>query len=733
MITFCPNVNQHAIRSNHNLFVNIIPYQLRYKFLFLLVFVFCLFNTSVQVKAAPGDLDTSFGNGGKVITDLGAGDLSRTILVQPDGKILALGQKSQNVEITFITLTRYNSNGSLDTTFGSNGTTSLHVGFSTFPSGMILQPDGKIVVAYTVQHSLFLLSMRDFGVARFESNGSFDSSFGSGGTVLTDFAGEEDLPRSVALQPDGKIVVVGGVKISNVSKFGMARYNTNGSMDTSFDSDGLATPDTGSGGFLTKIVVQPDGKILVGGRAGSTNADFMLARYNADGSPDNTFGTNGRVNTDFAGLEDMALDLRLLANGKIIACGYATTNLAQDLALARYNSDGTLDTSFGTNGKVTTDFFGGNDNAASMAIQSNGKIILAGVATNNGNQDFAIARYNSNGSLDPSFSQDGKQTTAFLDTESASSVALQPDGKIVALGYTWSSAIGDNLALARYFAAPSVICDFDGDAKTDVSVFRPNGGIWYSLNSSNNSFNGRPWGGATDKLTPADFDGDGKTDLGVFHPENGNWLIINSNNNSVRVEQFGVSEDIPRPADYDGDTKADIAVFRPSTGTWYIQRSTQGFMAVNFGAQNDIPLVGDYDGDGKADIGIYRPTGGSGNAEWWLLRSTAGLFAAPFGSATDKPVPGDYTGDRKTDVAFFRPSTGEWFVLRSEDLSYYAAPFGASEDIPVPGDYDADGIMDWAVWRPSNGVWYLQGSTAGFQVIQFGANGDKPLPDVYNH
>jgi hypothetical protein len=123
--------------------------------------------------------------------------------------------------------------------------------------------------------------------------------------------------------------------------------------------------------------------------------------------------------------------------------------------------------------------------------------------------------------------------------------------------------------------------------------------------------------------------------------------------------------------------------------------------------------------------------GGSGGGEWWINRSTAGLFATPFGGATDKPVQGDYTGDGKTDVAFFRPSTNEWYVLRSENLTFYAAPFGAAGDITVPGDYDGDGKNDLAVFRPSSVTWFVSKSTGGVLIQAFGAAGDKPVPSAF--
>ncbi len=267
--------------------------------------------------------------------------------------------------------------------------------------------------------------------------------------------------------------------------------------------------------------------------------------------------------------------------------------------------------------------------------------------------------------------------------------------------------------------------DFDGDSKTDVSIFRPSNGQWWYLKSSDGGNNAFQFGAGTDKLVPADFTGDGKTDIAVWRPTTGEWIIMRSEDNSFFAFPFGANGDVPSPADFDADGRADAAIFRASSGTWFIQQSTSGNITRQFGQNGDLPQVGDYDGDGRADLAIYRPS----NGQWWLNRSTSGVIAAQFGISTDKPVAQDYTGDGKTDIAFFRPSDGNWFVLRSEDFSYYAVPFGISTDQPAPGDYDGDGRADTAVFR--DGTWYVNRSTSGLQIVNFGANGDFPAPAAF--
>ena len=274
--------------------------------------------------------------------------------------------------------------------------------------------------------------------------------------------------------------------------------------------------------------------------------------------------------------------------------------------------------------------------------------------------------------------------------------------------------------------------DFDGDAKTDVSIFRPSGGEWWYLASASGTARAAQFGVSSDVLAAADFTGDRKTDIAFFRPSSGMWFILRSEDSSFYAFPFGADGDIPVPADYDSDGKADAAVYRPSSGLWFVFRSTDsGVTATQFGVAGDRPVPADYDGDGRSDLAVFRPSGSSGGAEWWIQRSRDGLFAASFGNSTDKAVPGDWTGDGKSDVALFRPAAGQWFILRSEDQSFFAFQFGISTDIPAPGDYDGDGKFDAAVFRPSNQTWFLNRSTQGPTGVTFGLSGDKPVPGSF--
>ncbi len=268
-------------------------------------------------------------------------------------------------------------------------------------------------------------------------------------------------------------------------------------------------------------------------------------------------------------------------------------------------------------------------------------------------------------------------------------------------------------------------CDFDGDGRSDVSIFRPSNGQWWISRSGDGGNFAAQFGIETDRIVPADFTGDGRSDIAVWR--GGTWFVLRSEDFSYYSFPFGTSGDVPVPADFDGDARSDAAVFRASNSTWYVSLSNGGMLIEQFGATGDRPYAGDFDGDGRSDLAIFRPSTG----DWWLRQSSAGISAFHFGNSDDVPVPADYTGDGRADAAVWRPSTGEWFVLRSEDGSYYSFGFGAAGDIPSPGDFDGDGLADAAVFRPAAGTWYASRSNSGLMITQFGLGGDRPAPAAY--
>lgn len=274
--------------------------------------------------------------------------------------------------------------------------------------------------------------------------------------------------------------------------------------------------------------------------------------------------------------------------------------------------------------------------------------------------------------------------------------------------------------------------DFDGDGRTDLSLYDLNGDPSRPdtrvLRSSDSTITTTAFGSSGDLPVYSDFDGDGKTDYAVYRPSNGVWYILESESGTVRYTNFGLAGDVPVPADFDGDDRSDVAVYRPSIGTWFLLRSTQGFAAQQFGVSEDLPTPADYDGDGRADIAVFRPSTGV----WYSFGSKTGSVAiTPFGTTGDKPVVGDFDGDGRADLAVFRPAEGVWYLLRSTE-GFGVAFFGVAADKPLQADFDGDGKSDIAVYRESGQVWYyLQSSNGAFRAVQFGLMGEKPVPGIF--
>jgi hypothetical protein len=270
--------------------------------------------------------------------------------------------------------------------------------------------------------------------------------------------------------------------------------------------------------------------------------------------------------------------------------------------------------------------------------------------------------------------------------------------------------------------------DFDGDLRTDVSVYRPSEGNWYITNSNNQSVRIQSFGLSGDIPANEDVDGDLITDIGVFRPSTSLWYHYRSLDNTISVVPFGISGDIPTIADFDGDTMADLAVFRPSTGAWWVRRTTNpnNLLFAQFGTNGDIPVPADYDGDGRNDFAVFRPATG----DWYSYLSASGNVSfTHWGLNGDIPIPADFDADGRADLVVFRPSNGVWYVLRSLTGSTVFFQWGLDGDVPVVGDYDGDGTDDFAVFRPSNGLWYRVNSSNGATFFTpFGLNGDLPAP-----
>src|SRR3954447_1337504 len=360
--------------------------------------------------AAPGDADPTFSGDGRQLTDFGGNvDSGGAVAVQADGKLVVAGSSRQGAAADFA-LARYNADGTLDSSFSGDGRQTTDFGAADFASGVAVQPDGKIVAAGFSQQGVapFLV----FAVARYNADGTPDNSFSGDGRQTTDFGtGGGASAAAVAIQPDGRIGLGGnssGLGGANVD-FAAARYDSAGAPDNSFSGDGKETIDFGGREDNGAAVdVQPDGKIVIAGTSSAGNADFAALRFNSDGTLDSSFSGDGRQLTDFGGLQDTVGGMALEPNGKIVISGSSDITPSSGFALARYNSDGTPDVSFSGDGRQTADFGGGA--GPSVAVQRDGRIVLAGLSSPG---NFALARFNANGPLDGSFSGDGRQTMDF--------------------------------------------------------------------------------------------------------------------------------------------------------------------------------------------------------------------------------------------------------------------------------------------------------------------------------
>jgi uncharacterized delta-60 repeat protein len=397
-----------------------------------------------------GTLDTTFGNAGVVSFDFAGLSYAQAVAIQPDGRIIAAGGAGS------FALSRYNPDGSLDPSFGFFGRVTTAVGLDASAYALQLQPDGRIVTAGLYHYTNFSGTVYGFALARHNADGSVDSSFGTGGKVTTTFGTSGDYATGLALQADSKIVAVGNTQVDSINQIfniAVARYTANGLLDSSFGGTGkLVTQVAGGQSMAGGVVIQADGKILVGGYGQvGTATNFALLRFRPDGSLDTSFGSFGRVTSDFGtGHSSFGNALALQPDGKIILAGRVMLGSLGAVALARYNSDGTLDPSFGTGGKLITQVGIVYDYANSVAVMPDGKILVAGPSRQGNEDKYAILRYLPNGSLDSSYGIEGKMLVSFADgNDIANAVAIDQIGRAVVAG-----SAGSIFGIARLSSEP---------------------------------------------------------------------------------------------------------------------------------------------------------------------------------------------------------------------------------------------------------------------------------------
>jgi uncharacterized delta-60 repeat protein len=422
-----------------------------------------------------GDLDTSFGTGGIVITPHGTGTESATdVKIQLNGDIVVAGVSFGVPSGRNIAVLRYKSNGDIDTSFGNNGIVTEPQEDSPFYEerdvSLAIQLDGKFVVSGF--DDLLNSTRRHFFILRYNSNGSLDSSFDSDGKVRTQILTRDGHPTSLLIQSDGKILASG-----TSGDFASVRYNTNGSLDTTFNTDGiLITNNFSTNAQIKAVALQSDGKIVVTGVVfDGIKTNFTTARYNTNGSFDSTFSNDGIVTTSVGTSLNSSNAVSIQTDGKVVIAGEAKNGSNFEIVVIRYTANGVLDTTFDSDGILTTSSPTGNIGANSLAIQSNGRIVVAGYATTGASSlGFAVVRYNSNGTLDTTFNTDGILITSIgTRFDIANSVAIQSDGKIVVAGNTSivNANATNNFAVVRYNINGTLDTTFNTDGISTVAIF----------------------------------------------------------------------------------------------------------------------------------------------------------------------------------------------------------------------------------------------------------------------
>jgi len=406
---------------------------------------------SSALRAQAGALDVTFDGDGKLIQDfMSSINVATDVALQADGKIVTVGDVSPNGGSADFAVMRHFPDGSLDPSFDGDGQLATDILGGDFATSVAIQSDGRIVVAgyaYRLDGNMSSL------VVRYLSDGTLDSTFNAVGWVAIDYAGGiyyESAANAVAIQPDGKIVVAGGA----TGDFALARLNTDGSLDNSFSIDGKVTMDLSPpNGACMEIALQPDGRIVVAGFAyDGTADDVVVARFNTDGTLDTGFDVDGKVITNLGTYGYMSNAMALQPDGKIVVAGSANY---MNFVLVRYNTDGTLDTGFDGDGVVFTAVSLLGAYARSMALQPDGRIVAIGFAQNGLDYDFAVVRYNTNGSLDTGFDVDGKVLMDMTVHDEGHAVVIQPDGKILVAGQSYNGTTQD-FTWVRYLSGLNV-------------------------------------------------------------------------------------------------------------------------------------------------------------------------------------------------------------------------------------------------------------------------------------
>ena len=680
------------------------------------------YDVAVMRYNTDGTLDESFDFDGKVTTDIGdnSTDFMTAVVVQSDGKIVVAGHSVAAGGPSDLVLVRYNVNGSLDTTFDGDGKVVTDVGNNSTDSAgysVVMQPDNKIVFAGSFDTAS--PSPSDIVVVRYNVNGSPDTTFDGDGKVVTDVGNNStDLVNSVVLF-DNKIIVTGYSNAGVTGGFMLVRYNSNGTLDESFDTDGKVVNDDGGYGLTRSVVVDSIGKIIVAGWFwDGTSSNFAVWRYDAVGSLDTSFGSAGKVTTDMGANSDEspAYSVVLQSDGKIVFGGHSGGNGSWNFAVVRYNVDGTLDTSFDSDGKVTTDIgVSTEDLIYSLDLQSDGKIVVAGYSYSGGQSDFALVRYNTNGSLDTTFDIDGKIVTDIgaAIADNARSVAVQSDGKIVVAGFSNIGATSD-FVLVRYNVNGSLDTSFDSDGKvtTDIGTNSGDTALTVVLQSDGKivAAGYSDVGGSgdfalvrynVDGSLDTSFDSDGKvtTDIGIGSSDSAGYSVVLQSDGKIVFAGSSVV-----------GGSSDIVVVRyNANGTLDTSFDSDGKVTTDIGTNSgDTALTVVLQSDGKIVAAGYSDVGGSG--DFALVRyNVDGSLDATF----------DNDGKVVSDIGTLSDDAANSVVLQSDGK------------IVVAGYSDAGGSYDMIVGRfNANGSLDTSFDTDGKAVTDVGSNSTDTASSV---